>query len=407
MQVWIDLIANPESSNKMLDIVESSKSVEVPAIKLEQPVGIFFVCVMKATDLFDIAKFDIRKITEREGIDDFLGIQREVSPKRLKELKHYITTTDATFPTAIIIAVDERCCKFSETTKNSAIGTLTLSNYLDPTKNRNNDILYRDIAKIIDGQHRIKAFEDGHNNDFNLNVAVFVGADIATQAEIFSTVNLAQTKVNSSLVYDLFSLARSRSPEKTAHEITILLDRRQDSPFRGLIKRLGVATNGRFGETLSQATIVRGILNHITNNVLVDREIGKRQKSWAFRPGDELRYIFRYNFVKNEDEIIFLNILNYFKAISDRWPNSWRNSGLGNILPRTNGYLAFMRFLRPVILNHSTKPGIVPLEYFNKILATVDLADESFISKTYPPGTGGESKLYNTLIEKSGLTLDN
>jgi DGQHR domain-containing protein len=390
----------------MLDIVESSRSLDVPAIKLEQPVGVFFVCVMKATDLFDIAKFDIRKISESEGIDDFLGIQREVSPKRLKELKHYITTTDATFPTAVIIAVDERCCKFSASAKNSVTGVLTLSNYLDPNKDRNNDILYRDIGKIIDGQHRIKAFEDGYSAEFNMNVAIFVGADVATQAEIFSTVNLAQTKVNSSLVYDLFSLAKNRSPEKTAHEITVLLDKRQDSPFRDRIKRLGVATNGRFGETLSQATIVRGILNHITNNVLVDREIGKRQKSWAFKPGDELRFIFRYHFVKNQDDVIFLNILNYFKAISDRWQHSWQNSGLGNILPRTNGYLAFMRFLRPVILNYSTKPGLVPIEHFTKTLADIDLADESFISKTYPPGTSGETKLFNILIEKSGLNVE-
>lgn len=390
----------------MLDIVESSRSLDVPAIKLEQPVGTFFVCVMKAADLYDIAKFDIRKISESEGIDDFLGIQREVSPKRLKELKHYITTTDATFPTAVIVAVDERCCKFSASGKNSATGILTLSNYLDPNKDRNNDILYRDIGKVIDGQHRIKAFEDSYKKEFNMNVAIFVGADVATQAEIFSTVNLAQTKVNSSLVYDLFSLAKNRSPEKTAHEITVLLDKRQDSPFRGRIKRLGVATNGRFGETLSQATIVRGILNHITNNVLVDREIGKRQKSWAFNPGDELRFVFRYPFVRNQDDVIFLNILNYFKAVSDRWQNSWQNSGLGNILPRTNGYLAFMRFLRPVILNYSTKPGLVPLEYYKKTLEDIDLADESFISRTYPPGTGGETKLYNTLIEKSGLSLE-
>ena len=386
----------------MLDIKESPKSVSVPALKLEQPVGNFFVCVMRATDLFDIAKFDIRKISESESIDDFLGIQREVSPKRLKELKQYITTTDATFPTAVIIAADERCCKFAPTSKDAATGTLTLSNYVDPNNNRNNDILFRDIAKIIDGQHRIKAFEDGFSKEFNLNVAIFVGADIATQAEIFSTVNLAQTKVNSSLVYDLFSLARTRSPEKTAHEITILLDKRDDSPFRGMIKRLGVATNGRIGETLSQATIVRGILNHITNTVLIDREIGKRQTSWAFKSGDETRFVFRYNFVKNQDEVIFLNILNYFKAVSERWPKSWQNTGLGNILPRTNGYLAFMRFLRHVILKYTTSADLIPLSYFKSVLAKIDLDDESFTTKTYPPGTGGETKLYNTLLEKSG-----
>ena len=97
---------------------------------------------------------------------------------------------------------------------------------------------------------------------------------------LFSIVNLAQTKVNRSLVYDLFSLARSRSPEKTCHEVVVALDKMDESPFHHRIKRLGVATEGRFGETLSQATVVKGILPYITNDPLADRDIGKRFGFW-------------------------------------------------------------------------------------------------------------------------------
>ncbi len=386
----------------MLEFRESPRNVTLPAIQLEQPVGKFFICSIPALALYEICKFDIRKMSQSEGIDEFLGIQREVNPKRLSEIKHYITTQDATFPTAAIIAVDERCCAFAPLAADPRMGVITLSNYLDKD-DANNDILYRDIAKVLDGQHRIKAFENGCAQTFELNVAIFVGADIATQAEIFSTVNLAQTKVNKSLVYDLFSMAKTRSPEKSAHEITVLLDRRHDSPFHQLIKRLGVATSGRIGETLSQATVVRGILSHITKDVLVDREIGKRQREWAFKSGDEYRFIFRYSFVKGEDDKIFLNILNYFKAVKDKWPKSWADRGTGNILVRTNGYLAFMRFMRPAVLSYDVRPNLVPKEHFEALMSKIDLPDGSFTTDNYPPGTSGETRLYRDLLDKSGL----
>ncbi len=334
--------------------METSRKIDLCAMRLTQPIGTFYSAKIKAADLFDIAKFDIRRITQREGIDDFLGIQREVSAKRLLELKQYIKTQDATFPSAVIIAVDERCAQFAEVSKDSCFGILSLSNYLDK-ENPDNDILFRDIAKIIDGQHRVKAFEEGLNSEFEINLSVFVGADIATQAEVFSTVNLAQTKVNRSLVLDLFSLAKARSPEKTAHEITVLLDRRSESPFYRRIKRLGVATEGRFGETLSQATVVRGILSHLTKSALIDREIGKRKQTWQFSTGDHARYIFRYHFVKGQDDHIYLNMFNYFSSIKKTWPDAWDKTGLGNVLPRTNGYLAFMRFIKPAVLEPVSK----------------------------------------------------
>lgn len=86
--------------------------------------------------------------------------------------------------------------------------------------------------------------------------------------------------MNKSLAYDLFEYAKTRSPEKTCHEIVVALDKLSDSPFQGRIKRLGVATEGRFGETLSQATIVKGLLPYISKDPLSDRDAGKRFGFW-------------------------------------------------------------------------------------------------------------------------------
>lgn len=89
---------------------------------------------------------------------------------------------------------------------------LTLNSFESPSEDENR-IEYNEIASVLDGQHRIERLKASSSiEDFEINVSIFIDIDIADQAYIFSTVNLAQTKVNKSLVYDLFGLAKKRSP---------------------------------------------------------------------------------------------------------------------------------------------------------------------------------------------------
>lgn len=259
-------------------------------------------------------------------------------------------------------------------------------------------------ATIIDGQHRLKGLEDAGKLDFELSISIFVGVDDATEAALFSIVNLAQTKVNKSLVYDLFSIASSRSPEKTCHEIVVALDRLEDSPFKGRIKRLGVATEGRFGETLSQATIVKGILPYISNDPLSDRDRGKRFGFWEPAVArDVTKRIFFEFFRRNEDTKILSNVINYFNAVKSRWPEAWQRTGTGNIINRTNGYNGFVRFLRPAYLYVTSVPDVVSQSEFERIFARAKLQDNDFSPANFLPGTSGSTKLYNTLLEQTGV----
>lgn len=110
-------------------------------------------------------------------------------------------------------------------------------------------------------------------------MAIFIGADISQQANIFSTVNLAQTKVNKSLAYDLADLAKYRSPQKTCHMISVMLDSREDSPFYQRIKRLGVKTQGRVQlEPLTQAVFVEALMKFISAEPMKDRDLLQRKK---------------------------------------------------------------------------------------------------------------------------------
>lgn len=366
---------------------------------------------MKSQDLRDICWFDIRKLRRQEGrLDDFFGIQRELSTKRVNEIKQYVRNIDATFPTGVIIAVDEVCASLSSIPiqeghngKYERFALLTLSNYPEPDDEADR-ILFKHIARVIDGQHRIAGLEEYELDNFEINVVIFIGADLANQASIFATVNLAQTKVNRSLVYDLFSLSENRSPQKTCHEIVVLLDREKESPFFKRIKRLGVATEGRYGETLSQATFVKALLKHISKSPAQDQEVLKRGKKLPLASPDELAaLIFRNFFVRSEDEAIALIVWNYFDAVRRRWPRAWASTGTGNILNRTNGFNGFMRFLRPTYRHFTTSDAIVSVDDFFSIFKMIAANDDQFVSANYNPGTSGETAIYNDLIRWSGI----
>jgi DGQHR domain-containing protein len=345
-------------------------------------------------------------LLQTNHFSDFVGIQREIDPKRVKEIRQYIETVDATFPTGVILSIREESAelemiggiKTDAKTTFTDLAMLKLSNV--PSKKEEDRILFRQIATVIDGQHRIESLRDHKKDDFYINVAFFIGLDKATEAEIFSTVNLAQTKVNKSLVYDLFSYSEKRSPEKTTHEVAIVLDSEKKSPFFERIKRLGVATEGRFGETLSQATFVKGLLPHITRDAMGDRDIGKRSESWGkVSPEEFKQFVLRPFFVKNQDEVIANIIWNYFDAVKETWPKAWDSTGQGAILNKTTGYLALMRFFRDAFLNITGKPQLISKEEFLSLFSHSRLKDADFNKETFVPGSSGQAKFYALLKE--------
>ena len=370
----------------------------MPALKVQQPIGEFFVGVLDSKRLCDITYFDVRRILHEREFETYLGIQRPLSEKRVTEIQQYVQTVDACFPTAIVLSVSANCAKHDPENR-----ILTLSAYEDP-EDTAKSIAYREIAKVIDGQHRIEGLKDYSGPNFDVNVSIFIEIDVAEEAYIFSTVNLAQTKVNRSLAYDLFELARSRSPQKLCHNIAVALDQDAKSPFHHRIKRLGVATEGRFNETLTQATFVESLLDYISLNPVHDRDLYIRGKTPIKATAQESRrLIFRNMMIDKRDMEIADVLWAYFDAARSIWPRAWNSMGSGMMLNRTNGFRGLMRFLRPAYL-HLVGPGEVPTKsQFEKVFQPIQMTDDEFNTDNFRPGTSGEVALYNALKAKSGI----
>ncbi|WP_082576527.1 DGQHR domain-containing protein [Lysobacter sp. Root604] len=381
-------------------VLDQDFTIDVPCVRVSQPIGDFFVASIDSAILRQITYSDVRELRGGRPIDEYLGIQREVNPKRVKDIGKYVNTIDACFPTAVILAIPGRCAEYNELNR-----TLTLKSdlHVDESENR---IDRTQIARVLDGQHRIEGLfhlAEGHP-PFEINVSIFIEMDIESQAYLFSVVNLSQTKVSKSLAYDLYEYSQARSPQKTAHNISVALDLEPKSPFYQSIKRLGVATKGRFTETLTQATFVEALLPYLTPDPIKDRDIFLRGSKPAKAEVKDLeRHIFRNMFLENRDLDIADVIYNFYKAASERWPTAWAQGGSGAMLKKTNGFRGLMRLLRPAYL-HLARPGdVVTADQFNVLFSRTKIQDADFNVDNFKPGTSGETAVYHQLFSEMGL----
>jgi DGQHR domain-containing protein len=369
--------------------------INVRVLKVTQHIGEFFVGVMTTRDLLDVSYSDLRKI---EGdLDRYVGIQRKLSPNRVKEIAQFVQSIDGTFPTSVVLAVRGSNAELS------ADGS-SLRIFESPDPETGELIPLDAVASILDGQHRIEGLRESGVVDFDVPVSIFVDADIADQAYIFATVNLAQTKVNHSLVYDLLDYSKSRSPQKSAHDIVIALDKFEKSPFFKMIKRLGTATPGRDGETLAQATVVNGILPLISKfpeqdrfDLAKHRKINRGTTNYQETPLRDL-------WIEERDSDIAQVLLNYFAAVRERWPLAWATREKGHILPRTNGFRAFIRLFKNVYLHERPKyiedQFLISKDVYLRYFTRSSLKNEDFTSANFAPGTSGETSLYKQLRDE-------
>jgi DGQHR domain-containing protein len=349
-------------------------SVFVRALEVTQPLGSFYVGCVPAKDLVRIAAADARRKVDRE-IETYAGIQRQLSPQRQQQIRAYISTFDATFPNTFIIAVKGDDTRFHEG------GLLEIR-------------ACEKVGSIIDGQHRLSGFTELNWDGFDLITSIFIDLPIEDQAMVFATINLKQTKVSASLVYDLFEETKFRSPEKTCHNISKSLNQESGSPFYHQIKPLG-KREPEYDGKLTQATFVRRLLTHVCKNPEAIRDLIKRGDKPDLNDPRNTGCIFWRFFCEEKDFAILKVMTNYFKAVESVFPVDWNSDD--SPLSRTIGYGALMRLLEPLArkgLAEAT-PTLDFAFFSEQFTKAANLAPFTF--QKYPASGGGETDIYNDL----------
>jgi len=343
------------------------------AIRVIQPLGTFYAFTLGANVLDRITysqPAEVMARMEQESDDNkggysIFGTQRGENKKRLEEIASFIRTTEATFPNAIILAAnydqDGGYIEEEDTRRWSVKGGADGSWMLHIPS------LSKRSASIIDGQHRLHAFNklplDASERSMELLCVVFLELPTPYHAYVFATINFNQKKVDRSLAYELFGFdvderpARFWSPETLAVYLTRLMNTEKESPlFRSIFPaadsdKLFSDTDGQPNEDVrvSMATIVDGILRLISKNPKDDRNLVRRPENKEFGretlapiKGVPLRTLY----IQNNDKAIYDLLCNYFSAVRS---TVWATAGKGSYLRKTVGVQALFDVLKELL----------------------------------------------------------
>lgn len=361
-----------------------NKEFTLPVIKIQQPIGYFYLGKMKASVLKQVSATEMADM-KRESIENYIGEQRRLIPRKVKQIQKYVRNNDATFPASIILNMR----------KESVISE------------SDDEIVFRmteDCFTIIDGQHRLFAF-DNNDIDFDLPVSIFIGLTPDKSARMFSTLNSTQTPVNPSLNMYLELNDKVWTPRKMVVEIADMFNHDRHSPLANRIKynvpneELDRDKSNISLQTFSQA-ILRLIYDdendfyYVRDRLVLDEsdllEEANHRKLWEF-------------YYERKEELLYKILLNYFSAIRNVFSSDWKSKD--SLIIKTTGYNAFM-FLFSDLYDIGLKNNDLTEKFFESyIMRAKDLGGQFYSDKFGTSGWSASKVLYEEL--KKRVLYDN
>jgi DNA phosphorothioation-associated DGQHR protein 1 len=381
---------------------------EASVLRVEQPLGTFFVAVIPANILLKVAGSDQLRATRTADADGYTlsGTQRERQEKRYQEIARYIERVDASFPNSIILAAnyntetgldqeEVEAIASEETVGVSAekpskawhvVETLGGLKLVLPTGDM--------IASIIDGQHRLLAFQraEPRMSTMELVCSIFLDIPKPLQAQLFATINSTQKPVDRSLTYELFGYNVSDEPEVlwTPDKLSVFLTRRLGTDANSsLLGKITVApkrdvaledlTKGTAWR-VSTAVVVDGILRLISSNPKRDANLMRSktaQPRSALIGGAKDKSPMRDVFVEGNDSLIYTMVANYLEACEAVF---WKKASADSFITKTVGVQALFDVLRR-LAEATLENKDLRVAHFEALLkpaADIDFAGEGF-----------------------------
>jgi DGQHR domain-containing protein len=255
----------------------------------------FYVLSLSAADLRALSGINRRSVDKGLKRSEDLGVQRQHDRDRSDEIRRYV---NGGYPWSSISRRRQEDPASEALKKPGWLPTAIVVNILQPGERRGARTLAEDAAvriekladehpilvlpdppqdgelppiEIIDGQHRLFAFEkdEAAAKAYDLPVVAFVGLDLSWQAYLFWTINIKPKRINPSFAYDLYPLLREESwladADETIHvyresrsqELTEVLWASPASPWYQRINMLGGARS-EYGP-VTQAAFIRSL----------------------------------------------------------------------------------------------------------------------------------------------------
>ena len=281
----------------------------VPAIPVIQGCSTFYLFAISGKKLLEIA------YTSERTQYNKTGIQRGLRTDRLWEIGEFLQSNGSKrplLPNAIVVSLSSKSY-FSE-------GHIHVCHC--PSSE----------AFVIDGQHRLWAFDPKYSDatDFNVVVAAFINLDDSDKAFIFRSINSNQRKINPSLVYDLIPMLREqesvRFEDSRCQELVVFLNEVPDSPWKDRIGMVGAGNR-----IISQSSFISAL-----------KKLFKKGHLFASADPDFFEE-------RMQGEVL----LQYFKAIQSAYSVEWDNKAF--FLCKYIGVSAVVNLLERIVADLRAK----------------------------------------------------
>jgi DNA phosphorothioation-associated DGQHR protein 1 len=390
--------------------------IKVSALRIEQPLGVFYAAKLSAKLLLEITYSDPLRVTSEstsEAAYPLTGSQREESKIKLREIGRFIDTAEAAFPNSIILGANYR--ESGELEDNPDFRWRVESEdegnciqLIIPSATK--------LAAIIDGQHRLHGFDHANpeKKSMELLCAIYLDLPNPYQAYLFATINFNQKKVDRSLAYLLFGFnleqepAESWSPEKTAVFLCRKLNTDEQSPFYQHIKVAAKDDEKLFGEkaaddswAVSTATVVDGILRLFSSNPKKDRDLMHKKLIAEGRTRSSLdddSSPFRTLYKQTNDKAIYIAIKNYFLAVKQVF---WLHAPEKSYIKKTVGIQALFDVLNSLLKKYFEDTKNISTDFFKAHLEKAK--DIDFSTEKFQASGIGRSLVRRTIEERIGL----
>lgn len=370
-------------------------SLKINAIKVKQPIGYFYICKLNSSILARLSKADIYRISNN-GDNLYEGIQRQLIPKKVKQITAYLKSKEATFPNSIILNVDK-----------------------DHVISANDDslILVDDESTftIIDGQHRLEGLKNSNLTNFDVVLSIFVDLELNEQSRVFVTINTEQTKIDPS--FGLYQELNDPlyTPRKMVVKLTELFNYDINSPWHKMIKLVGkkdaLSTDG----ILSLSAFANPIINlvyddsqfHDLRNLILQKYTVINENNIEEISDIKINKIDFFEikksclwdyYVDQNEKMLYKVLMNYFKAVKETFVLDWANKE--SLLNKTTGYNALIKLFED-IYRSGYENGDFTQEYFKNALEPLKKLDGTINSKYFSPsGYFASNELYSRFTKE-------
>jgi DGQHR domain-containing protein len=283
---------------------------------------------------------DISRLSRDDG-GKLLGYQRPEVKKHVADIVDYLNSEAPLFPHPLIIAFSSRVKFVSSRGLHVNDGVSTAGTISIPLPNGQR----QKPGWIVDGQQRALALSRCRRKTFPVPICAFITDDIEVQREQFMRINnsrpLRQSIISELLAEVSIPISAKTAPRKLPSEIINLLNGRENSPFRGMIRR----------DSLSREEKRHSVITDTALERVLRENLGQSGCLFPFR-----------NVTTGETDVdrIWNLLVTYWTVVKNTFPEAWGKPPTQSRLMHSVGLLAMGRLMDRIIGHLSAVDGLNP-----------------------------------------------